>query len=571
MPATTAGKYLQSYYTVGRAYDDYDKGLALKDAGDGSDWTKANATYGDYFTGLVSELGYEDVLVIDRKGNVAYSAYKSVDLGVELTEEPYADSSLTRAFQQVMRSGSLDQVVTTDFERYLPSLNVPTAWVISPVGTATNIVGAMAIQVPITQINSVMTGDEGWQAQGLGDTGEVYLAGPDKLMRSQSRLLAQHPDQYAQTVIENGTAPATAQRIVQVKGTVQLQPVDNLAVREALAGRSGETITGDYTNADSLVAYAPLQIDGLNWVIVAHIDAAEAFQPVTTFTRNVLISLLAIILVVSLLSLLLAQVFTRPINRLVDAVRRLAGGDLAVQVPQGSRDEVGALGAAFNDMASSLRVKQELIDAQDVENQKLLHTLMPESVARRYREGEQSITERHDNVTVLYAELAGFDEHSRNLTDNQEIDQLNALTREFDQAADKVGVEKVRTLRDGYLASSGLVIPRVDNARRAMDFAREMSAVVDRFNVQHGTSIALRVGVDTGTVTSGLVARTNLAYDLWGDAVNLAYRVRSVTGQPGIYVTQAVKDQLPDTTRFIEAGQVELRGTPATVWRAVTS
>ena len=102
--------------------------------------------------------------------------------------------------------------------------------------------------------------------------------------------------------------------------------------------------------------------------------------------------------------------------------------------------------------------------------------------------------------------------------------------RGFDEAAEKTGVEKVRTLRGGYLASLRLVVPRVDNVRRAVDFARELRTVVERFNAQHGPSIDIRAGVDTGTVTSGLVARTNLAYDLWGDAVSLAYRVRSVGG-----------------------------------------
>ena len=569
IPATPAGRYLQSYYTVGRPYDDYDTGLALQDAKDGSAWTKANIAYGGYFAGLVSELDYEDVLVIDRTGNVAYSAYKSVDLGVNLLEEPYRSSVLSSSFRQVMRNGSLDEVVTTDFERYLPSLNVPTAWVLSPVGSATNIVGALAIQIPIDQINEVMTGDQRWQEDGLGETGEVYLAGPDRLMRSNSRLLVQNPDRYAQTVIENGTAPTVADRIVQVKGTVQLQPVDHLAVREAGAGRTGENIAADYTNRESLVAYAPLQIEGLNWVIVAHIDAAEAFGPVSAFTRNVLISLLAIILIVSLLSLLLAQVFTRPVNRLMAAVRRLAGGDLSVQVPQGSRDEFGDLGTAFNDMATSLRVKQDLIDTQQSENQHLLHTLMPASVAERYRQGEESIAEHHENVTVLYGELVGLDDYTRNLDGGQEVAQLNALMREFDQAAERTGVEKVRTLRGGYLASSGLVVPRVDNVRRAIEFAKEMNAVVERFNVQHGSSIQLRAGIDTGSVTSGLVARTNLAYDLWGDAVNLAYQVRSVSGQPGIFVSQAVRDQLPETTQFVEAGSVELQGKRQSVWRAV--
>src|SRR5690606_26116015 len=148
------------------------------------------------------------------------------------------------------------------------------------------------------------------------------------------------------------------------------------------------------------------------------------------------------------------------------------------QVPQGSRDEFGDLGSAFNDMASSLRVKQELIDVQRDENEKLLLTLMPESVAARYKKGEETIAEEHDNASVVYAELVGFDDFAAGLSGDQEITQLNSLMRGFDEAAQKAGVEKVRALRAGYLASSGLVVPRVDNVRRAVEFAKEMRQVV---------------------------------------------------------------------------------------------
>ncbi|PWD51028.1 adenylate/guanylate cyclase domain-containing protein [Serinibacter arcticus] len=567
VPASPAGRYLQYHYTAQRALDDFDAGLALTDAGDGSAWSAANAEYGPYFTGLVDALGYEDVLITDREGNVVYSAYKSVDLGVNLNEEPYASSTLATATNEVLRNGSLDEVVTTDFERYLPSLNVPTAWVASPIGSATEIVGVLAVQVPIDQINAVMTGNGRWAEQGLGETGEVYLAGSDLLMRSTSRLLAENPESYVDTVVANGTPRAVAERIAEVNGTVQLQPVDFPSTRAAVAGETGTALTADYTDSSSLVAYAPLDIDGLSWVIVAHMDADEAFAPVADFTRNIVISTLAILLAVSVLSLLLAQVFTRPVKKLVDAVRRVAGGDLAVAVPQGSRDEFGDLGAAFNDMAASLRVKQELIDEQRVENAKLLHTLMPETMAARYREGEETIAEEHENVSVVYAELIGFDAHAEKLNGQEEITELNLLMRGFDDAAVSCGVEKVRTLRGGYLASSGLIVPRVDNVRRAVDFARQMREVVARFNAQTGASIELRAGVDTGTVTSGLVARTSLAYDLWGDAVNLAHRVRSVTGEPGVYVSQSVRDRLADTVPFSEVGSVELHGVRQPVWR----
>ncbi|MET0966766.1 MAG: adenylate/guanylate cyclase domain-containing protein [Nakamurella sp.] len=386
-------------------------------------------------------------------------------------------------------------------------------------------------------------------------------------MRSVSRLLVEHPDQYVSTVTATGTPVDVAERIVQVNGTVQLQPTGNLAVREALQGRSGTAVTSEYSNSESLVAYSPLEIDDLNWVIVAHIDAAEAFAPVNEFTRNILLWTLAILVAVCLLSLLFAQVFTRPVRGLVDAVRRVAGGDLAVQVPAGSRDEFGDLGSAFNDMATSLRVKQELIDQQRIENEKLLHTLMPETVARRYREGEQAIAEDHQDVSVVFAELVGFDDYVSDLSSEEEITQLNTLMRGFDEAAERTGVEKVRTLRGGYLASSGLIVPRVDNIRRAVDFARELRTVVQRFNSQNGTEIDLRAGIDTGTVKSGLVGRSSLAYDLWGDAVSLAYRVRSITGQPGIFISQAVRERMPENLPVSQAGTLDLRGTSQPVWR----
>lgn len=567
VPASAAGEYLQSHYVANRPYDDYDAGLALSDAGDGSAWSAANARYGPYFSGLVDALDYEDVLVLDRDGNVVYSAYKSVDLGVNMNEEPYTSSALTTAVNDAYATGSLNTFVTTDFERYLPSLGVPTAWVVSPLGTTTDLVGALAVQVPIDQINAVMTGDEQWEEQGLGETGEVYIAGDDLLMRSTSRLLIEHPDDYLETVTNNGTPVAVAERIMEVMGTVELQPVDYYAAQEAQRGNTGTALAADYSNANSIVAYAPLDIEGLNWVIVAHIDEAEAFAPVTDFTRNLVLSTVGILLAVSLLSLLLAQVFTRPLKRLVDAVRRVAGGDLAVSVPVGSRDEFGDLGNAFNDMAESLRIKQDLIEEQQDENEKLLHTLMPETVAKRYKKGEETIAEDHEDVTVVYAELLGFDEQSREFTSEQDLSRLNSLMRGFDEAAEKVGVEKVRTLRGGYLASSGLVIPRVDNIRRAVDFAVQMRAVVQRFNAQNGTTIDIRAGVDTGTVTSGLVGRTSLAYDLWGDAVNLAYRVRRATEQPGIYVSEAVRDRLQDSIGFEDVGTVDVNGSQQRVWR----
>jgi class 3 adenylate cyclase len=257
------------------------------------------------------------------------------------------------------------------------------------------------------------------------------------------------------------------------------------------------------------------------------------------------------------------------VRSLVGAVRRVAGGDYSVEVPNTRRDEFGDLGAAFNDMSRSLRVKQELIDEQRAENERLLLTLMPATVAKRYKDGEETISEVHQDVSVIFADLVGFDDLTRGLDSERELSLLNGLVRSFDEAAERLGIEQVRTLREGYLASCGLIVPRVDNVRRTLDFALEMRTIVERFNAQHQANLTLRVGVDAGMVTSGLVGRTSLAYDMWGDAVSLANRVQSVAGTAGIFVSQRVRDRLQDTVTFEAAGTVETREGPQAVWRVV--
>ncbi|UNK70801.1 adenylate/guanylate cyclase domain-containing protein [Microbacterium sp. H1-D42] len=571
IPASAAGRWLQAHYTVQNEDldEDYDSILKMNNAGDGTAYSTAAERYGDYFGRLIDQAGYEDVLMLNLDGDVVFSAYKGIDLGTNLNDGPYDESALANAYRAAVTTNSVNTTVMTDFERWIPSLDVPAMWVLSPIGNDSQITGVLAMQLPLSFVNTVMTGGEKWKEQGLGSTGEVYLVGRDDTMRSTSRELVEHPDDYAQSVIDAGTPPSIAKRAVEVGGTVLLQPVRTEAVEQAQRGKEGTSVGPGYISGETVVSYGPLDVPDLDWVVVARITADEAFAPTAEFTRTVLISLLGIILAVALLSLLLAQVFTRPVHRLVGAVNRVAEGDLDVQVPQGSRDEFGDLGSAFNDMASSLRIKQQLIDEQRSENQKLMHTLMPESMAAKYRAGDEAISEAHDNVSVVFAELVGFDDYARELSTDDEVAQLNVLMRGFDEAAATAGVEKVRTLHEGYLASSGLIVPRVDNVRRSVEFARSLLGVVERFNAQNGADIALRVGVDAGTVTSGLVARTSLAYDLWGDAVNLAYRVRSITGEPGIYVSQDVRDRTQELFTYVEAGVVEVKGHTETVWKVV--
>ena len=562
LPKSNAERYLQYHYTVPSA-GDFDAAIAVDDAGDGSEWSAARAEHHDDFRLSVESRGYEDLLMLDAQGNVVYSAYSGVDLGTNVLTGPYAGGELTKAYQESMQSNSVDSFVQTDFGRYQPSLGVPTAWITSPIGSDGEITGVLAVQLPIDRINVVTTGNEAWKSDGLGDTGEVYIVGPDGLMRSVSRLLIEDPKEFEKRVIAGGTPPDVAEREVFVKGNVLLQPASTDAIDAALKGDFVEQIEQGYDGRESLVAAAPLFIDGLQWVIVSSKSTDEAFQPVSEFTRTLLIAMAAIVLLIGLASLVLAQVFTRPVRAMAEAVRRVSAGDTDVQVDASRRDEFGDLGAAFNDMSSNLQLKSELLEERRLEHEKLLGTLMPESVVRRYQEGEETIAADHHDVAVVYADVVGASRYFSGHGSEEALTAFNGIVRGFDEAAARLGVERVRTLRDRYLASCGLVVPRVDNVRRAVDFAVEMQSVVERFNAANGTDLAVRVGVDSGTVSSGLVGRESVAYDLWGDAVDVANAVREAAGSPGVFVSDRVHERLRDAYSFTQIGTMP-DGTP--VW-----
>jgi len=564
IPGSPAARYLLYYYVV-KGGDDPS---AVDNAGDGSEWTAAHAEFHDYLRRLADLSDYTDLVLISSSGQIVYSVGKSVDLGADLVEGPYSFSPLARAFQQTMADSRLDSVTFADFDHYAPAFDAPTGWAVAPLASDDAIVGAIAVRLPAERIDAVMTGGENWAQSGLGETGEVYLVGAsDHLMRSQSRDLVEDPAGYVAAAAAANLPTDDAERAVENGETLLVQHVNTEAVERAGDGETGTVIASNYFNDRSIAAFAPIKPADFNWVIVAEIDADEALAPVADFTSKLAISSAILVGVVSLISVIISGLAVRPLRRLRDAARRIAAGETGVQVEAGESDELADVAAAFNDMSRSLELKNTLLEEQRQENERLLRTLMPETLAKRYREGARTIVEDHQEVTVLFADVVGFEEYGRGLGSEKSLDLLNDIFRAFDDAAEEHGVERVRNSRQGYLASCGLTVPRVDNARRAVQFAIEMSKIVERFAAQQGTTLHIRVGLDTGTVTSGLVGRSSMVYDLWGDAVSLAFRLQGGATETGIFLTQRVVDKIPDTLPYTDSGVVETSAGWQRVWR----
>ena len=567
LPSSNAQKYLQAYYTAPpRPTTD---SLPVEDAGDGSAWSTANARFDFFMRGIVTRFDYRDALLLDMQGNVVYSVMKGPDLGTNILTGPYRESKLRDAYQKSLASNDVDFVWITDFQPYQPHLDTPTAWVVSPVGMNGKIEGVMALPVPIAKINKIMTADKHWDAAGMGAATETYLAGPDNLMRSDSRLFIEDPKAYRREAIDAGTPPDVVDRAIRLGGTTLVQPVPSAGLRAAQRGETGVVSATDYTGNTELEAYAPLNVPNsdLHWAILATRDNSDAFARLGRFSKTLVIAVTAMIFAICVASMVVAQAAVRPVRRLEESTRKISSGDYDVNIPVMARDEIGDLTAAFNEMSRNLAIKEELLNEQRRENDRLLLALMPESVVQRYREGEENIAQKHQDVAIIYADIVGLDEISNDLPEGELVGIVDDLFQQFDSAAESLGVERIRTFHNGYLASCGVVTPRLDSIHRSVDFALEIGRIIDRFNSQTGHQLGLRVGVNTGNVVSGLVGRSSLIYDMWGGAVSLAYRMYSGAPQPGIYVSSQIYEAMREVRQFTPAGTISVGGTDQTIYR----
>ena len=281
-----------------------------------------------------------------------------------------------------------------------------------------------------------------------------------------------------------------------------------------------------------------MDLDSLRWGVIAKMDKKEAMAPLAEYTRQVLVTGVALTVVACLLALVMATSLTRPIAALVKAARRVSQGTLDVQVDVAPDDEYRELGEAFNEMVRSLRSSREDLDRQVQENERLLQSLLPASAAAQVRGGTSETPQSFADVTVALINLVGLDGLAIELGEDRAMGLLSDIVGALDEAAEHHGVEKVRTIGASYLAASGLSLERPDHTARMVEFAREAVRIVRRFNSERQTNLAAQIRINAGPVIGGLIGRRKFIYDLWGDTVRLTRRMASDEQTP-IVVTKA--------------------------------
>ncbi|MBL7777953.1 MAG: tetratricopeptide repeat protein [Chitinophagales bacterium] len=190
--------------------------------------------------------------------------------------------------------------------------------------------------------------------------------------------------------------------------------------------------------------------------------------------------------------------------------------------------------------------------------EKILHNILPQSIAERIKNGEEKIIQKFDNASVLFADMVGFTKWSEQHTVDEVAETLNQLFNLFDELATEHGVEKIKTIGDAYMCVAGLPEPCFDHAERIALMAIAMLQKVKE-NFPNG-EIKLRIGIHSGEVIAGVLGKNKYAYDLWGDTVNTASRMESHGAENKIQVSDIFKNLLSDKFTFEERGEIELKG-----------
>lgn len=571
-PTGQAARYLQYHYLASNP-NPVGKKDKLLDAGDGSNYTKAHAKYQKFFAGIVQKFGYYDLFLINHKtGDLIYSYFKETDFATNEFQGVYSQSALSDLVRTVQTNPTKGSIQVADFKPYRPSYDAPTAFVATPIYSGSNMIGILAVQVPVDKINEAISRNNNWFGSGLGKTGEAYLVGPDSLMRSTSRFWVEDPKKYQNVARYMGTDQKTLQLMENFNTTIGLQKIKSPAAQAALEGQQGMMVDRNYRGAEVLSSYAPLKLNGLNWAILAEMEVGEAYHPLYRLQVTLLIAAVIFLLGTAFLAAIAAKIFTAPLHRLTESARKLVAGELDAEFEVKSQDEFGELAREFKEVANKLRQTEEQLAIKKQENNILLQNILPSAIAERRKQGELLIADSFKQITILNAHVAGIAELNKRMSPTEVTQLLTQLFNEFDKTAELYGMERQNSTSTSYMATCGLTQARFDHSKRTVDFALAMLDIIQRMDKSYSSAFGLRIGIHAGPVTAGVVGTQRLEYVIWGETAYLANRLQIKAELNYLLITQSVYERVADSFTFIQNPSIKVQSLgEVETWTLVTT
>ena len=295
-------------------------------------YREAHGRYAGFFNLYAGSYGYDELFLMDPEhGYTFFTVKKGPDFGMRIED---IDSGLRDAWLSAARDG---RIAVSETRPYPPAGNAPAQFVAAPVMDNGSIIGVAAVQISFDSIDRIMR-----DRSGMGQTGETYLVGPDFKMRSDSFL---DPEGHCVAA--------------SFKGTVPKNGVSTAASRKALAGETAAEIVTDYRGKVVLSCYAPVQLHGLQWAILAEIDEQEIDARIASqLNRKIIIIIVSSLLLVLVVAFFISFIISRGIGTIVAEL-----GNLLDSILKGRLDARGDTAKVGIDFQGVVVRTNQLIDA----------------------------------------------------------------------------------------------------------------------------------------------------------------------------------------------------------------
>jgi class 3 adenylate cyclase len=229
-----------------------------------------------------------------------------------------------------------------------------------------------------------------------------------------------------------------------------------------------------------------------------------------------------------------------------------------------------AINLAVGRTSRSAFILADGLDAERQRNEELVHNMLPPAAVQRIRDG-RVVADSYADASVIFIDMVGFSMLAKRISPGHLVELLNSFFNHADACTASCGVEKVKTVGDSYLAIAGGNVESDNSADSAIAFARAVIAGVGELRRVAGVDeVGLRVGIHSGPVVGGVIGATRMAYDYWGDTVNIAARLQNAAPVNGVAISESTWLRARDRSAFGRPAATELKGLgEATVYMAV--
>lgn len=561
IPRSDTGRYLQYWY-VGQA--PLGERRDISDPGDGSDYTAAHARHHAGLAALAATLDTSEILLIDLNGIVVYSIEKRADFATSLVDGPHADSGLGDVVDR-LGTAAAGEVVLVDFSPYIPARGLPVLWAATAVRAGGEVVGALATPVPNDALVAIVTAGGDWEALGLGDTGEVYIVGPDGLLRSEARLWLEDPDAYLRAIEDAGYPEETIDTVRLFGTTVLVQPVDTDAVTAAQRGDPYQGTGDNYLDRRTRTVAGPFDSGGLGWIVVTEAETAEIFAPLRSYLIRLLIVAALAVPAVTLVATVIARRMLRPIGPIIAGADEVAGGDIDVTLGMRGNDEFSDLAKQFDGFVAELRHRRDEVERTDAETTELLASVMPERLVEQYRAGQRDIAEAISNATLISVVIVGPD--GGRPGDDIVSEYGAAVSAGLDDIADAHGVERIDATASMLTYATGLGSEQLE-IDRAIAFASDVADWFGEFATERELTADVGIGLAAGDVVANVIGTQRLAFEILGSPRRASERLARAAAGGDVLVDAVIAGRLGDAWSIDRIdGLRGLDGVPLEGWR----